>query len=80
MESNRNRNQFAIICVMQTRVSCLRALIAALFIMLQNRGADASDLGLTIYNQNFAVVRDRVTLDLRQGYQPGSIHRGHGVS
>ena len=31
------------------------------------RAALASELGLTIYNQNFAVVRDTVSLDLKHG-------------
>ena len=37
------------------------------FILLAFAGAAAADPALTIYNQNFAVVRDTVPLDLKHG-------------
>ena len=42
-----------------------RALPLAATLVLQ--GALAADPSLTIYNQNFAVVRDTVALDLKAG-------------
>ncbi len=41
--------------------------LATLVSALQGGISAAGELALTIYNQNFAVVRDNVTLDLRQG-------------
>ena len=42
-------------------------LCAALFCAACGRAASAAQPALTIYNQNFAVVRDTIPLDLKQG-------------
>jgi len=41
--------------------------LIGLIALLESPLAVAGDLALTIYNQNFAVVRDKVALDLAQG-------------
>ena len=45
----------------------LTVILIALVLALSSPAGAATGLGLTIYNQNFAVVRDKVTLDLQQG-------------
>lgn len=45
----------------------LPPLVSALGVLLFATVAAAAPPALTIYNQNFAVVRDTVSLDLKQG-------------
>lgn len=43
------------------RIVCASLTLSALF---------AADPALTVYNQNFAIVRETVTLDLKPGVNP----------
>jgi hypothetical protein len=45
----------------------MKKLVSVLFVCLIGQAAFASDPALTIYNQNFAVVRDSIHLDLKSG-------------
>ena len=52
---------------MKTGSSNALILATLVTVGLQRNAAFAGDLALTIYNQNFAVVRDKVTLELSRG-------------
>src|SRR5438876_5474071 len=63
----RNRRQAELPTIMKTLFASLSRWSAHIFIWFLAQAAAAGELALTIYNQNFAVVRDSVPLDLKAG-------------